>query len=491
MIGLPNKSIKNIKITKDSMKRLAFLQFCIFALCLALHAQSDPVLMTINGKDITRSEFEYSYNKNNSDGVIDKKSIDDYVPLFIDFKLKVAAAEDARYDTITSIQKELRGYKEQMVLPTIIDKDYIERQARETYDNTAARFEGEDLLAASHILVRMSPNATAEQQTKAKARIDSIYAALQGGADFAELARKCSEDPGSGPKGGALGQFGKGMMIPDFEKAAYAMKVGEICAPFKSTVGWHIIQLTDRHPFESYEFHHDKIIQFLEQRGVNEASANYYVDSIAKARKIDRDVVINELFENLKTKDSETRFFAQECYDGTMMFEICKTQIWDVAENDEDGIAKYYAKNKKNYQWDEPRFKGIVINAKNQAIVDNASKLLKKEKDDNKWGQMMVDAYNTDTLKNVRIEHGIYRMGDSPNVDKLAFHEQVELKQLKDYPFVGVYGRVIKKPESYKDVRGLVLADFKVAKEKEWVSELRKKYTFHVNEDVLKTVNNH
>ena len=104
---------------------------------------------------------------------------------------------------------------------------------------------------------------------------------------------------------------------------------------------------------------------------------------------------------------------------------------------------------------------------------------------------MMVDAYNTDTLKNVRIEHGIYRMGDSPNVDKLAFHEQVELKQLKDYPFVGVYGRVIKKPESYKDVRGLVLADYKVAKEKEWVSELRKKYTFHVNEDVLKTVNNH
>ena len=481
---------KNCRL-ENSMKRLAFLHFYIFTLCLALHAQSDPVIMTINGKNITRSEFEYSYNKNNSEGVIDKKNVNDYVPLFIDFKLKVAAAEDARFDTITSIQKELRGYKEQMVLPTIIDKDFIERQARETYDNTAARFEGEDLLSASHILVRMSPNATADEQAKAKVRIDSIYAALQAGADFAELARKCSEDPGSGQKGGALGQFGKGMMIPDFEKAAYAMKVGEVCAPFKSTVGWHIIKLTDRHPFESYEFHHDKIIQFLEQRGINEASANYYVDSIAKARKVDRDVVINELFEDLKAKDSETRFFAQECYDGTMMFEICKTQIWDVAEQDEDGIAKYYAKNKKNYVWDEPRFKGIVISAKNQAIVDNASKLLKKEKDDTKWGQMMVDAYNTDSVKNVRIEHGIYKKGDSPNVDKLAFHEQAELKPLKDYPMVGVYGRVIKKPETYKDVRGQVVADYKTAKEKEWVSELRKKYTFHVDEDVLKTVNNH
>ena len=126
------------------MKKLLIL--ALAANCISAMAQSDPVLMTINGKDVTRSEFEYSYNKNNSDGVIDKKSIEDYVPLFIDFKLKVAAAEDARYDTITSIQKELRGYKEQMVLPTIIDKDFIERQARETYDNTAARFEGEDLL---------------------------------------------------------------------------------------------------------------------------------------------------------------------------------------------------------------------------------------------------------------------------------------------------------------------------------------------------------
>ena len=103
----------------------------------------------------------------------------------------------------------------------------------------------------------------------------------------------------------------------------------------------------------------------------------------------------------------------------------------------------------------------------------------------------MVDAYNTDSVKNVRIEHGIYKKGDSPNVDKLAFHEQAELKPLKDYPMVGVYGRVIKKPETYKDVRGQVVADYKTAKEKEWVSELRKKYTFHVNEDVLKTVNNH
>ena len=473
------------------MKRLALLHLFITALCLSLHAQTDPVIMTVNGKDITRSEFEYSYNKNNSDGVIDKKSVDEYVPLFIDFKLKVAAAEDARYDTVTAIQKDLRSYKEQMVLPTIIDKDFIEREARNTYDNTAARFEGADLLTASHILVRMGPNATTDEQAKAKTRIDSIYTALQGGADFAELARKCSEDPGSAARGGSLGQFGKGMMIPDFEKAAYALKKGETSAPFKSTVGWHIVKLEDRHPFESYEFHHESILKFLESRGVNEASANYHIDSIAKARNVERDVVISELFEDLKAKDEETRFLSQEYYDGTMMYEICKNQIWDVAAKDEEGMLKYYNKNKKNYQWDEPRFKGIVISAKEKSIVDNAAKLLKKTKDDTQWGKMMVEAYNTDSVKNVRIEHGIYKKGDSPNVDKLEFGQPTELKPFRDYPYVGTYGRVLKKPESYKDVIGQLTVDYQSAVEKEWVAELRKKYSFTVNEAVLKTVNNH
>ena len=123
--------------------------------------------------------------------------------------------------------------------------------------------------------------------------------------------------------------------------------------------------------------------------------------------------------------------------------------------------------------------------------MDNAAKLLKKTKDDTQWGKMMVEAYNTDSVKNVRIEHGIYKKGDSPNVDKLEFGMPTELKPFRDYPYVGTYGRVLKKPESYKDVIGQLTVDYQSAVEKEWVAELRKKYSFTVNEAVLKTVNNH
>ena len=68
--------------------------------------QNDPTIMTINGQPVSRSEFEYSYNKNNSEGVIDKKTVDEYVDLFINYKLKVAAAYDAHIDTLSSFKKE-------------------------------------------------------------------------------------------------------------------------------------------------------------------------------------------------------------------------------------------------------------------------------------------------------------------------------------------------------------------------------------------------
>ena len=86
----------------------------------AVFAQSDPVIMTINGVPVSRSEFEYSYNKNNSEGVIDKKTVDEYVDLFINYKLKVAAALDAHLDTLSSFKSEFAQYRDQQVRPSFI-----------------------------------------------------------------------------------------------------------------------------------------------------------------------------------------------------------------------------------------------------------------------------------------------------------------------------------------------------------------------------------
>ena len=471
------------------MKKIPVLAFGALLCANAMAQNNDPVIMTINGKNITRSEFEYSYNKNNSDGVIDKKSVKEYVPLYVDFKLKVAAAEEARYDTISSIRKELLGYKEQMVLPTIVDSAFIEREARITYENTAKRFGSDDMLTASHILVLVRQDASEADAAKAKQRIDSIYNVLKGGADFATVAKACSDDKGSAQNGGSLGQFGKGMMIPDFEKAAYALKKGEMSAPVKSTVGWHIIKMEDRHPFEPYEFHHDNIIKFLEQRGVKEASANNYIDSIAKQKNVSRDAVIEQLCDDLMAKDSDLKYLSQEYYDGTLMYEICKDQIWDKAKADEAGLEAFFNNNKKNYTWDAPRFCGVIVHAKDDATLAAAKKALKGVPE-TEWSKTLTSTFNNDTVKLVRVERGIYKKGDNANVDKLMF-KTGELKPTKGFESTGVIGKVYKKPRTYRDVRGQVLTDYQTQLEVEWLQGLRNKYKVEVNDAVVETVNAH
>lgn len=464
--------------------------FAAGLLCsLCSMAQSDPVIMKINGKNITRSEFEYSFNKNNSDGVIDKKTVEEYVPLYVNFKLKVAAAEDAKIDTLTSIRKELRGYKEQMILPELVDTAFIENEARKTYDNTAARFAGADLLTASHILVLMRQDATPEQQAAAKVRIDSIYTAIKNGADFAAVAKACSDDKGSAARGGELGQFGKGMMIPDFENAAYALQPGEMSKPVKSTVGWHIIKLADRHPFEPYEFHHDNIIKFLEQRGIKEASANAYIDSIAKIRNVSRDEMVDILHDDIVSKDSELKNLAQEYYDGTLMYEIAKNEVWDKAQKDEKGQESYFKAHQKDYAWEEPRFCGIVIHSKDASILKNVKKDLKGVAEED-WAKTLTSKYNNDSVKVIRIERGIFKKGDNANVDALVF-KSGEVKPMKDYPETDIYGKQAKKPRSHKDVKGQVTTDYQNEQENKWVEQLRKNYPVEVYDDVVSTVNKH
>ena len=171
------------------MKR--FFYFLSFISCLMTApaaAQSDPIVMRINGKDVTRSEFEYNFNKNNTDGVIDKKSVDEYVELFINYKLKVEAALDAHLDTLSSYQKEFRSYRDQQIRPLLVTPEAEEAEVQSYYDNMLAQLEGKQLIEPAHIFVRLQQQSTAEQQAAAKARIDSIYLELQGGKDFAELA---------------------------------------------------------------------------------------------------------------------------------------------------------------------------------------------------------------------------------------------------------------------------------------------------------------
>jgi peptidyl-prolyl cis-trans isomerase SurA len=187
----------------------------------AAHAQkADPIIMTVAGVDVPRSEFEYSYNKNNTDGVIDKKTVEEYVDLFVNYKLKVQAALDAKYDTLTSFKTEFAQYRDQQVLPTFVTDADLMEEAHKVYDQTKENIGPDGLVSAAHILILTPQKATEEQQRDAKRRIDSVYTALQAGADFEALAKQVSQDPGSARRGGLLGWFSRHQVIKEIEDEA-------------------------------------------------------------------------------------------------------------------------------------------------------------------------------------------------------------------------------------------------------------------------------
>lgn len=473
----------------------SFKLFVAMLLCgsMALAQHDDPVVMKINGVPVTRSEFEYSYNKNNSDDVIDKKTVDEYVDLFVNYKLKVAAAYDAKLDTLSSFKKEFAMYRDQQVRPSFVNDSDIVAEARLVYDKTKERIGERGLIKPAHILIYVEQKAPAEKLEKARLRADSLYNVLKGGADFAELAKKYSQDPGSAKNGGELPWLQPGQTLKEFEDAAYALKIGEMSKPVLSPVGYHIILMKDRKAFEPFDTLKTDIIRFIEARGARERIVDKKLEELVKESdgKLTKENILEARAEEMASKDSDLKNLIKEYHDGLLLYEISNRMVWDKAAKDDAGLAAYFKKNKKRYYWDEPRYKGMVYHVKQNEDVDAVKNCVKDVPFD-EWAEKLRVTFNNDSVLRIRVEKGIFKAGDNAFIDKMVFKKDTVVTPVKNFPIDAVYGKILKrKPESYEDVRGLVTADYQDQLEKQWVADLRKKYPVEVYYDVLKTVNNH
>jgi len=449
--------------------------------------------MTIAGVDVPRSEFEYSYNKNNTDGVIDKKSVEEYVDLFVNYKLKVQAALDAHIDTTAAFRTEFTQYRDQQVRPTLVTDADMLAEAQKVYAQTKAGIGPDGLVSAAHILIQLSQQASDEQQRLARQRIDSVYAALQAGADFEGLARKVSQDPGSASRGGMLGWFSRNQMVKEFEDAAFALQPGEMSKPVLSPFGWHIILMKERKQLEPFEFYKDNILRFLEQRNARQSISEQKLAAsvAASGGSLTKEQLLQQRADSLATVDPEARYLMKEYHDGLLLYEISNRMVWEKASKDEAAQARYFKKNKKKYKWEEPRFKGIAYHVKDAADVKAVVKCVKKL-DFADWNEALRKAFNNDSIIRIRVEKGLFKKGDNALVDREVFKVSgVQVDSVKGFPIDATYGKLLKKPKDYTDVRGLVVADLQDEMMRLWVADLRRKYSFVVNEEVLKTVNKH
>ena len=628
------------------MNRIFFSLIFALMLHFPVFSQKDETLLTIGDTKVDKAEFERIYLKNNSNlyDESDIKTPEEYLDLFINFKLKVLEAESLKMDTISAFVNELKGYRNELAAPYLTDMQYDEKLVNELYDRMTKA------INASHLLLKLDANATPEQEQevlerinkirqeiingenfedaalrysedpsakenkgvigyftafqmvtpfenaayntpageisqpvrtqygyhlikvydiaenkgeiqvahimkafpqnmtpeikeKLKREIDSIYTELQNGADFAELAKKESDDTQSAPQGGVQSWFGIGKMIPEFAIPAFALeKDGDYTKPVETPYGYHIIKRLAIRPIPSFEelkndiedrikrdplrAENSKAVfaeKLKEEYGFSENSEgmghikelsiedgpslfdyelftidgkvyglnkfyNYLqgknITSGSYLQEYDKwveDEIIQLEDSKLEEKYPEFRYMMQEYHDGILLFNISEEKIWNFASEDSVGLQAYYENNKNNHLWDE-RFNGSIVTCKN---------LETREKADLYFSEDMTTFEIMDMInKNsslISIDEGIWEKGANQVVDYYIWNQPEPADFDSELTFVR--GDLVPpEPKTLDEARGLYVSDYQKYLEDNWIKELRKKYKIKVNKKVLKTI---
>ena len=594
------------------MKKTIVL-FSVAAMSMIAMAQQEP-LMTINGKPVSAEEFVYIYEKNNQAGAVDPKSMDEYLDMFINFKLKVAEAEAQGIDTTESFKKELKGYRAQATPKYLQDeqavdslvemswrhmakdrraahiaiqcpanadeaaqaealakirdayervtlgkevmqgkgkkaklvrqpKEDFEAVAREVSTDPSVKETGGELgwitpfryvypleeavynteigavsapfrtvygwhivlveeerdhreVKASHIMkIVPRPNESDPEEVKQydsvnlakRAEIDSI-AKIVTAENFAEIAKRESEDRGSSARGGELGWFGKGMMVKEFEDVAFSLQTSAISEPVRTAYGWHIIYKEGERgilPLDSMranilrQVQRDTRMQEADKSFIRKVRAEYNLPA-----EMSDEEVKAYADAHLEEKYADLRNLVQEYHDGILLFEVSLREVWDKAVKDTAGLEAYFKAHKKNYKWDKPHWKGYILQCKDAASAKAAQAIIKGAEPDS------VDSYiqqrlNSDSVQYVKVQHGLWEQGKHPIVDKFGLKDKkAEFTPSEQLPVVLCIGKKLKAPETWEDERGKVTTDYQDFLETEWVKTLREKYPVVVNQEV-------
>ena len=288
----------------------AFL-FIVAALSLNMMAQDKP-LMTINGKPVSAEEFLYIYEKNNQAGALDPKTMDEYLDMFINFKLKVVEAESQGIDTTEAFKKELKGYRAQATPKYLQDN-----QAMDSLVEMSWRHMAKDRRAA-HIAIQCPATADSAQEAEALAKINEAYERVTIGKEvikgkgrkakkvrekvepFADVARAVSTDPSVQETGGELGWITPFRYVYPLEEAVYGTEVGKVSAPFRTQYGFHIVLVEEERDHKEVKASH---IMKMTPRGESDsvvAAKKALIDSIAA-------IVTAENFAEVAKAESDDR----------------------------------------------------------------------------------------------------------------------------------------------------------------------------------------
>ena len=233
--------MKSIDLFTMKMKKYLALTLVLLFINLSFSQNKKDVLLTIDGKPVYTSEFKRVYNKN-LDLVKDEsqKSVEGYLDLFIDYKIKVAEAYAQNLDKDETYISEFNQYRDQLSRNYILENKVTSELSLEAYERSLEE------INANHILVLSKYEDIPQDTLKAYNKIKAIYDRAKSGEDFVALAKENSEEPNADKGGGQLGYFTAFAMLYPFETAAYNTQVGGVSEIVRTQYGYHIIKVNDR-----------------------------------------------------------------------------------------------------------------------------------------------------------------------------------------------------------------------------------------------------
>lgn len=238
---------------------------------MSAKGKEDPVLMTVGGKPVTLSEFEYLYHKNNAQQST-PQAIEEYLKLFIPYRQKVAAAEDLGLDQTETFRNEFNTYRQDLSAPYLIDQAVEDSILAAQYDRMKEEVD------VSHIMLFFqSPDMTMDRKREL---MDSLHSCLDRGESFDSLAIKYSADKPSAVRGGRMGYILANRYPAAFEDAAYTVPVGKYSEVISSPVGFHIVKVNARRPARGQVLA-EHILRLTRGKSPEEVTAQKaYIDSL-------------------------------------------------------------------------------------------------------------------------------------------------------------------------------------------------------------------
>lgn len=235
----------------------------------------EPAIATLGSQPISLSEFRYVYEKNNSgnDDAYTRQSIDEYLNLYINFKLKVKEAESRGLDTTMAFRRELEGYKEQLAQPYLTEKSVTDQLVREAYERMKQE------VNASHLLLSVPAGASPEDTLAVYNRAIELRQRALSGEDFGALAQQYSQDPSAADNKGNLGYFTALQMVYPFEDAAFETPAGSVSMPVRTRFGYHLIKVHNKRQSRG-----EAKVAHIMVRSTPDAPA---ADSIAAKKRVD------------------------------------------------------------------------------------------------------------------------------------------------------------------------------------------------------------